>query len=82
MGGMADLDPDFLAILCCPVSHQALVQQGDWLVSTDPATRLRYPIRDDIPVLLEEEAEELDETAWREAIAGTPIPGDAEARDE
>ena len=82
MGAMADLDPDFLAILCCPVSRQTLIQQGDWLVSTDPETRLRYPIRDDIPVLLEEEAEKLDEKAWREAMAGSPVPEDAEAPDE
>jgi len=30
---------------------------------------LRYPIRNEIPVLLEEEAEKLDEESWRTAIA-------------
>ena len=66
---MVDLAPEFLAILCCPVSRKPLVQQGDWLISTDPEGRLRYPIRNEIPVLLEEEAEKLDEEAWKTAIA-------------
>lgn len=66
---MVDLAPEFLAILCCPVSRKPLVQQGDWLISTDPEGRLRYPIRNEIPVLLEEEAEKLDEESWKTAIA-------------
>ena len=38
------LDPEFLKILVCPVSHAPLVQDGDTLVSTDPKTRRRYRI--------------------------------------
>ena len=68
---MVDLDPEFLAILCCPVSRKPLVQQGDWLISTDPEGRLRYPIRNEIPVLLEEEAEKLDEQSWKAAISAS-----------
>jgi uncharacterized protein len=66
---MAAIDPDFLALLRCPVSRHELVQQGDWLVSTDSDTRLRYPIRDDIPVLLEEEAEKMSPEEWQLAIS-------------
>ena len=62
---MASLDPEFLAILRCPLSRQPLVQDGDWLVSTDPETRRRYPIVDDFPVLLVEEAEELSVADWK-----------------
>ena len=65
MKAMVELAPDFLALLCCPVSRKPLVQQGDWLVSTDSETRLRYPIRDEIPVLLREESEELDLESWK-----------------
>jgi uncharacterized protein YbaR (Trm112 family) len=82
---MVDLAPEFLAILCCPVSRKPLVQQGDWLISTDPEGRLRYPIRNEIPVLLEEEAEKLDEEAWKNAIAAAPStlgPAVERARDE
>lgn len=62
------IDPRLLEIMRCPVSHQPLKQVGDWLVSTDDQTRLRYPIRDGIPVMLPEEAEEMDEAAWQESM--------------
>lgn len=62
------LDSTLLEILRCPVSRQPLKQVGDWLVSVDPETRLRYPIRDGIPVMLVEEAEELPLEEWRRAV--------------
>jgi uncharacterized protein YbaR (Trm112 family) len=54
-----------LEILACPKTKAPVVQDGNWIVSTDPETRLRYPIRDDIPVMLIDEAEEMDEASWR-----------------
>jgi uncharacterized protein YbaR (Trm112 family) len=45
-----------------------VVEEGDWLVSTDPKTRRRYPVRDGIPVMLVEESEVMDEEAWREVM--------------
>ena len=51
------LDPGLLSILACPDSKAPLVQVGDWLYSTDPATRRRYPVRDGIPIMLIEESE-------------------------
>lgn len=66
---MAKIAPDLLEIMVCPVSHAPLKEVGDWLVSTDSQTRLRYPIRDGIPVMLREESEEMDEDAWRRAMA-------------
>lgn len=65
---MARLDPDFLAILVCPLSRKPLVQLGDWLVSTDEATRRRYRIEDGIPVLLVEEGQEMPPEEWRAAL--------------
>lgn len=65
---MAVIDPEFLAILRCPVSRKPLLEQGEWLVSTDSETRLRYPIRDGIPVLLEEEAEKMADGDWKTAV--------------
>ena len=54
-------------LLRCPVTKSPLVRSGDRLVSTDPSRRLAYPIRDGFPVMLAGEADELDETTWREA---------------
>ncbi len=65
---MAKIDPDLLEIMVCPVSHAPLRQVGDFLVSTDSATRLRYPITDGIPVMLEEEAEEMSPDDWKSAL--------------
>lgn len=59
---------DFLEILACPETKAPLVQDGDWLVSTDPKTRRRYPVRDDIPVMLVEESEILDRDDWVEVM--------------
>ncbi len=51
-------------ILVCPKTRCDLVHDGDCLVSTDPATRLKYPIVDDIPRLLADEATELPTDEW------------------
>ena len=65
---MAELHPDFLNILCCPISKKPLVLFGDWLVSTDEETRLRYPINNGIPSLLAESGEEMDLASWNSAL--------------
>lgn len=52
------------SILVCPRSRCDLVQDGDALVSTSPEVRLRFPIVDDIPRLLVEEAQQLTPEAW------------------
>jgi len=62
------IDRELLDILACPESRAPLVEietaEGHWLVSTDPATRRRYPVRDGLPVLLIDESEVLDEDVW------------------
>ena len=50
--------------LVCPRCHADLVLDGDSLVCTNPDVRLRYPILEDIPRLLVEEAEQLSPDAW------------------
>lgn len=54
--------------MVCPVSHAPLREVGDWLVSTDPDTRRRYPIRDGIPVMLVEESEEMLPEDWEKTL--------------
>ncbi len=48
------IDADLLKILVCPLTRSPLQQEGDELVAQ--VGGLRYPIRDDIPVLLIDEA--------------------------
>jgi len=58
------LDAELLSILVCPDCHAPLVQVGDWLYSTDPATRRRYPIREGIPIMLIDESDVVDEAEF------------------
>jgi hypothetical protein len=48
------IDPELLNILVCPITRSKLRQEGDELVAE--VGGLRYPIRDNIPVLLPDEA--------------------------
>ena len=58
--GPSGVDPRLLEILICPVSRQALSydREKDELVS--PKARLAYPIRNGIPIMLADEARDLD----------------------
>jgi hypothetical protein len=59
------ISPDLLEILVCPDSKAPLLLEGETLVSTDPKTRRRYKIKDDIPVMLIDESEVLSEAEWK-----------------
>ena len=52
-------------VLVCPKSQAELVMDGDRLVCVDPDVRLAYPIRDDIPIMLIDDAEELSVEDWK-----------------
>ena len=65
---MSELDKELLSILVCPESHAPLVRVGDWLYSTDSATRKRYPIRDGIPIMLIMEAQTVDPEEWKRIL--------------
>jgi uncharacterized protein YbaR (Trm112 family) len=54
------IDPELLSIMVCPESHARLVQVGDWLYSTDPQTRRRYPVREGLPIMLIDESEVIE----------------------
>lgn len=47
---------DLLAILVCPVDHAKVHSDGDFLVCEECGRA--YPVRDGIPVMLVEEAEQ------------------------
>ena len=66
---MPELDDDLLRILVCPQTHAPLIQAGDWLYSTDPETRRKYPIRDGLPILLIDEAESVTQEDFERVMA-------------
>jgi uncharacterized protein YbaR (Trm112 family) len=53
-----NLEPSLLAILACPVCHSPLRADdaAQELVCSSSECGLAYPVRDDIPVLLVDEA--------------------------
>ena len=53
------VDPRLLAILVCPLCKGPLVHRKDAQELVCKADRLGFPIRDAIPVMLEEEARKL-----------------------
>ena len=53
------LDSKLLEVLVCPVSKASLVYRREENELWCRASRLAYPIRDDIPVMLESQAREL-----------------------
>jgi uncharacterized protein YbaR (Trm112 family) len=56
---MSALDPRLLEILVCPLCKGPLVYRKAQNELICKADRLGYPIKDDIPVMLEEEARKL-----------------------
>ena len=65
---MTEIDKEFLDILVCPKTKAPLIQSGDWLYSTDSESRLRYPIRDGIPIMLIEEAETVEVDEFQKTV--------------
>jgi uncharacterized protein YbaR (Trm112 family) len=54
------MNPKLLEILVCPVCKSTLAWKKSALELVCPACRIAYPIRDDIPVMLPEEARPLE----------------------
>ena len=50
------IDEKLLDVLVCPACKVKVVPDGEWLVCQNPSCGLRYPVRDDIPIMLIEEA--------------------------
>ena len=53
------MDPKLLDILVCPITKGPLVYDREKQELLSRSARLAYPIRDGIPVMLEEEARKL-----------------------
>jgi uncharacterized protein len=60
------LDKELLEILVCPVSKAPLIWREDANELACKASGLAYPVRDGIPVLLEEEARPLSDEELRQ----------------
>ena len=56
---MSGVDPRLLDILVCPLCKGKLVYRKDAAELVCKADRLAFPVKDDIPVMLEEEARAL-----------------------
>ena len=54
------MDPKLLEILVCPITKGPLVYDKDKQELISKSARLAYPIRDGIPVMLEDEARRLE----------------------
>lgn len=66
------LDPLLLDILVCPESKQPLLYFESENFLFCPHSRLKYRIENDIPVMLIEEAERLDEAEAAKLTARAP----------
>ena len=55
---MTALDKKLLDVLVCPVSKEPLEQVGDELICKK--SKLAYPIKDGIPVMLPDEARKIN----------------------
>jgi uncharacterized protein YbaR (Trm112 family) len=73
------VDPKLLEILVCPVTKGPLVYDRDKQELISKSARLAYPIRDGIPVMLEDEARRLEPCGIR-VSAARETEGRAKAR--
>ena len=58
------MDRKLLDILACPVTKGPLIYDAEKQELISTSAKLSYPIRDDIPVMLEEEARQLTEEEY------------------
>ena len=58
----AQVDPKLLEILVCPVTHTRLRYDSEKQELISDAAGLAYPIRDGIPIMLQDEARALKVT--------------------
>lgn len=62
------VDPRLIEILVCPRTKTALIYDKARQELISRAARLAYPIRDGIPIMLEEEARQLDDDELRALV--------------
>lgn len=59
------IDKKLLDILVCPVTKGPLIYDKEKQELVSKSARLAYPIRDGVPIMLEEEARPLSEDEYR-----------------
>ena len=61
-------DSFLLNLLVCPIDHEELLHIADQNVLYNPRLKKAYPIRDGIPVMLIEEAIDIDDKTHEEYV--------------
>ena len=69
------LDPQLLEILACPEDKGPLLYFADEAVLYNPRSKRRYDVRDDIPIMLVDEAEAVDDTEHDRLMAKAEAEG-------
>jgi uncharacterized protein YbaR (Trm112 family) len=69
------LDPQLLAILACPEDKGPLLYFADEDALYNPRLRRRYAIRDDIPIMLIDEATTVDDAEHHRLMAKAEAEG-------
>jgi uncharacterized protein len=69
------LDPQLLEILACPEDKGPLLYFADESSLYNPRLQRRYAVRDDIPIMLIDEAESVDDTEHGRLIAKAESDG-------
>jgi uncharacterized protein YbaR (Trm112 family) len=67
------MDPKLLELLVCPVTKGHLDYDRERQELVSRSARLAYPIRDGIPILLEEQARPLSDEELEQLPARTPL---------
>ena len=69
------LDPKLLEILACPEDKGPLLYFEDEATLYNPRLKRRYAIRDDIPIMLIDEAEAVDDAEDKRLLAKAKTDG-------
>ena len=67
------MDPKLLELLVCPVTKGHLDYDRERQELVSRSARLAYPVRDGIPILLEEQARTLSDAELEQLPARTPL---------
>jgi uncharacterized protein YbaR (Trm112 family) len=69
------LDPALLEILACPDDKGPLLYFADEQLLYNPRLKRRYAVRDDIPIMLVDEAETVDDAEHQRLVAKAETEG-------
>jgi uncharacterized protein YbaR (Trm112 family) len=69
------LDPKLLEILACPEDKGPLLYFADESSLYNPRLKRRYAVRDDIPIMLIDEAESVDDAEHQRLLAKAEADG-------